>query len=769
MKSPLARSFGVWVLLGLAGLASVARAQTVSVSLELDSAVWQVGEPIHGRIVVDVKGAQPGTVVTAQLLCSARASQAPIQGLERFLDLTAERRRVALRQFHLGLLRNEIKSLRSFRRTVQGDQRTVIPFSAADGVRLTDFDTGGPLSPGKRHLGVLACLQGGESYELDLDTTEITVKALVPRVTIVSASVDPTTPPRPSSPFDVILKYEIQGLPTDPGRTVTVRRQASVKERTPLKDRPYQNSNASTVAVPGSSDGKGRYEKRWRATLTRAGTYDFTFDLTCPGFLNASKTLAVTVAPASGGSSVAPPSPSGKATEWALEQVLGDPDRLEGKALRGGTIQGVSASGFTANYDGVTTISNGYAPNSLFKVALSGSPPARLRAGDKFQMTLSATGAKIGMDKCVDGREPGEQASANIGVSSHLRVTATGHANGMRFPDGSDGNSVAVGGYFGQWWSSDSRTYTVEVTGADREGPLVVSAYFPGFGQFARWVYSKPKPSTSGTNAVVPMPVSKLEPAEEAPPLTVALEPDTIVVSPRNAMGVPVTLLIKGDRPNWRPVEVAFDTVDARGTLRMSRYLKLEGKGSRETGDMWKANDGYFHWNLTALANLGIEPGSYVVPITVRQPGHGEVVRFLTILVPFEENAPIPPVTPVPRPTSLSAQFEVGTLALKAGGIATRNRLIVAGFAEGPEPVSVLFPDAENGLFPGGVRVLPGGFTVAVADAEKAMVGGIERLVLDLTFSAESGAPVGTRTIRAVVRQGDREAPAILVVSIARS
>ncbi|MCW5943816.1 MAG: hypothetical protein KIS66_16410 [Fimbriimonadaceae bacterium] len=738
----------------------------ITVSLEIDRSPIQVGEALTGRIILDVKGVSlfRNDHRVGVYVCEGR-NIAPKVPYGTVLDeMDAGRREDALAKLSFASLPGRV--WRQFYVPVKQDGRIVVPLDQAGPVYPLEFGSSRLVSSGDVCVAVLAVFDDDDRLDpRDYDDAMVTVRPLVPKLVIRSVEVDPTTPPRPLAPFVVEAKFELEGLPNDPKRAVRVRRAVSVKERKPLKDRPYQNSRAETIEVAGSGDGRSQFVKRWRVTLPRAGAYEFEIEVACPGFRNASKRLAVTLPARTAPTPPKPPPSVRKTPEWLLDHTLVDPDRLEGKALYAGTITGVSAAGFTANYDQVFKVSNGFGPNSLMKISVAGSPPPRLKQGDRFQMTVSATASKVGMDKCIDGREPNQQAGGNIGATPHIKVTATPHASGIVFPDGHDGTTVCVGGYFGKWWSADSRTYTLEVVAADSAGDLTIGMYFPGFGTFARYVYvraKEPKPTSTLPSSTATKATPGIVPEDEATPLTVLLEPSEVEVSPRQAVSTLVTLLIKGDRPNWKPVEVLIDTVDAWGTLRANRFLKIEGKGSRQTGDMWKTNDGYFHWNLNVLANLGVAGGTYLVPITVRQVGHGQVVLWLTIRVPMDARRPAPRVSS----TSLATLFETATLSLRAGGTAVRNRLYVSGFAEGDEPVTLTFPEARLGGFPGGLRVLPGDTMLNSVDAEKVTRDGLTWLVFDLTFSADAGATVGTRTVRAIVRQGGREAPAILVVRI---
>ena len=646
---------------GVAGaLPPPAARARIDVVVELERLTYQALEPVEGNIILTVSGLPAGAASEAREAVVYLYGDRYPENVARVFNVqtgdvihTAAEglatRSEASRQQYYSDLQQQLQAnpqwvLREFGVPLRGNGRYVVPIGE-NGAIIPSVLGGSPvITSGPFYLGVLAVLDDRSSDDpRGFADTLVDVVALLPRLVVRDVALDPASPPPVEHrPFVVTTRYEIEGLPADPAQTVDVRQELSVRNVDPT--RPYADSNALTTAVPGSPSGRGSFERRWEVTVPQAGTYDIELDVTAAGFLqsgaagsNSWDTLTVRVGLASSQPPSQDPAPQGP--EWVLSHVVGDPDGLEGKDLGNGSASGLSESGFTVNWDRVHQNSGGYAPNSVMTIGLSGAPPARLRQGDTFQMSMSGTAAKLGPDP-ADGRQPGEQASGNVGGTPHVSIGATPHSSGITFPDGHDGTAIAVGGYFGSWWPNDGRTYTVEVTAADAPGDLEISFYFPGRGTIARWVYQRADPGQPEPDPAAPAPGPQVAPLDDVANLEAVLDPAAVDVSPRSGISTVVTVMIRGDRPNWKPVEVLFDTVDAWGALAVCKYLKIEGQGSRQTADMWKTNDGYFHWNLNVLANLGISGGTYLVPITVRQDGHGEVKNLLTVRVPPTRRGP---------------------------------------------------------------------------------------------------------------------------------
>lgn len=765
---------------------SEAQKPKISAEISLGSLKVAPGRPVQGTVKVSVSPAAAALIDprVRLLICTAPASATAQSLMEATAGLSWEKEQ----QFLLGLYEAEDKSGEFLYQSLAGPMPVKDPFTPI----VFNLNQSGPLLPrisssnptmmekGEFTIVVLAILGGidvkGESvYSYAADEARVEVVPGLKTIEILRAQVrlddDPVL-------VDEVIhfdySYRIAGL--SPSVETPVRYEGTIKELSPPKGKsPLIINKWGKRSLKGHADGSPmNLEASWKATFPRPGDYEVTLEISAPGFMAAAASIKPNALRGAGGSekavrkAIVRVAKKGQAAVtanlketkyWVLDRVERDAD-MEGKALRGGTLAGVSSSGFTCSYDQVEKISGGYAPNSLFKVTAAGSPPQKLKKGDKFQITISATGSKLGRDKCADGREPGEQASAYAKGSQSFRTTVSPPSNGM--PESVVGTSVAVGGYGGKWLPSDSRTYTFEVLESPGSRTMEVSCVAPGLGVFARYVYKgEPDKPAAKPPSSAAKPQIKLEPDEEVPPLEAVLAPDILSVSPRNAMGSPTELLIKGFRPNWKPVQVLIDTVDGFGALRMNQRLKLNQGGSRLTADMWKANDGWFHWNLTALADLGIQPGIYTVPVIVRQEGHGEVRLFLTLRVSardaFGTSSPPPSLVNPVRPATFQAIFDPGVITLKPGGGRVKVQALIEGTdLNSQKPVEVSFPQSDKGRLPGGLAVSPGSASVLAKDMPAAILQGKAWRTLTLEFLAGPQTEEGEYYVEALVKQEGR-------------
>lgn len=766
----------------------ISEAQKPKISAEISLASLKVapGRPVQGTVKVSVSLAAASLIDprVRLLICTAPASATAQSLMEATAGLSWEKEQ----QFLLGLYEAEDKEGDFLYQSLAGPVPVKDPFTPI----LFNLNQAGPLLPrisssnptliekGEFTIVVLAILGGidvkGESvFSCAADEARVEVVPGLKTIEILRAQVrlddDPVL-------VDEVIhfdySYRIAGL--SPSVETPVRYEGTIKELGPPKGQtPLIINKWGKRSLKGHADGSPmNLEASWKAAFPRPGDYEVTLEISAPGFMAAAASIKPNALRGAGGSekavrkAIVRVAKKGQAAVtanlketkyWVLDRVERDAD-MEGKGLRGGTLAGVSSSGFTCSYDQVEKISGGYAPNSLFKVTAAGSPPQKLKKGDKFQITISATGSKLGRDKCADGREPGEQASAYAKGSQSFRTTVSPPSNGM--PESVVGTSVAVGGYGGKWLPSDSRTYTFEVLESPGSGTMEVSCVAPGLGVFARYVYKgEPDKPAAKPPSSAAKPQIKLEPDEEVPPLEAVLAPDILSVSPRNAMGSPTELLIKGFRPNWKPVQVLIDTVDGFGALRMNQRLKLNHGGSRLTADMWKANDGWFHWNLTALADLGIQPGIYTVPVIVRQEGHGEVRLFLTLRVSardaFGASSPPPSLVNPVRPATFQAIFDPGVITLKPGGGRVKVQALIEGTdLNSQKPVEVSFPQSDKGRLPGGLAVSPGSASVLAKDMPAAILQGKAWRTLTLEFLAGPQTEEGEYYVEALVKQEGR-------------
>jgi len=780
------QSLSLLLLLAAALVPVTSEAENPEIGAKISLAALQVapGKPIRGSVTVSYSWQTPPGSQVRVLICTAQSGSTN----KDLLGIASNWSKEDEQQLIAGLLTSVENQGQSLCQKVAGPARikpdmNPLVFSLdLDGPVLPRVSSPNPtlMNQGLCDVLVLAVLTGVDetgqrvaSYASDRATIEV-VPGLK-TIEILKAQVRKDDDPvfvEEEIHFD--YSYRLTGLSST--SETPVRYEGTIREISPPKGQaPLLINKWGTRPLRGHADGSPlSLEASWKAIFPRPGDYEVTLEISAPGFVPAmasikpnalrgggvpEKTLRKAIVRVAKKGQAAAASSTKEARFWVLDRVETDAD-MEGKPLRGGTLSGVSPTGFTCNYDQIEKISGGYGPNSLFKVTAAGTPPQRLKKGDTFQITLSATGAKLGRDKCVDGREPGEQASAYAKGSQSFRMIASPHSSGMSDLDGSA--SVAVGGYGGQWFSADSRTCTFEVLESPGSGTIEIVCVAPGLGAFARYVYKaeEAKPPVKPPSPTA-KPQIKLEPDEEFPPLEALLRPDILSVSPRNAMGSATELLIKGFRPNWKPIQVLIDTVDAFGALRINKRLKLQQGGSRLTADMWKANDGWFHWDLTALADLGIQPGIYTVPVIVMQEGHGEVRLFLTLRVSARDAfgaAPPPPslVSPA-RPAIFQALFDPGVITLKpAGGRVKVQALIEGTDLTSQKPVEVSFPQSDKGRLPGGLAVSPGSSSVLAKDMPAAIRQGKSWRSLTLEFLAGPQAQEGEYTIEALIKQEGR-------------
>ena len=565
--------------------------------------------------------------------------------------------------------------------------------------------------------------------------------------------------------FWIRLTLDIEGLTGDPKQTTDFQIRSTLRQTpAPAGQKPASITKTGKVTAAHSSGGKLRVVKRWYGTAWTVGDREVDAEVSAPGFAPLTRTETIRVegdpVPAAPATVPAP----AVAPLYILDQVEDDPDKLIDKQLHLGKFTNVSRAAVGMMHDVPPPWSG-----ATFAFKVGGAPPATLKPGDTFQMSVSATG--------VQQREQPNKAPAiynagcGIKVAGPLELTATPHT-GFEIIDGGEGTGTCAGGFTlkgqegRQWVASDSRTYTFTVQEGRADDPPVVACYIGGFGAFARYRYRQFKegePIPADNPPAEPdKPPQALEAEDEAPPLEAWLEPETVETTPRSGLYARTEIRVRGVKPNAAPVEVIYDTTDARGTLAMNPYLKVEGSGSRETGDMWQDNQGSVPWGLNVGANLGIAYGTYGLPITVRQRDHGEVQLRLMIRVLPRGDAASPATGVDGAPVSyaqsgrLEARLESPSLDLNAGGLSAANAIFVRGADSARrEPIEIAFPQmAAKGALPGGILVDPG--TTQAHPNEKWAVEVLDQpgwLPFGQTFRATSDAPAGISLIDVVVRQ----------------
>lgn len=782
-----ALSLGLFIACLMAPVISEAQDHRITAEISLASLKVAPGRPVQGSVKVTVSPYSASVLRSPRVtlfICSAQTTEATRGLLEVAAGMTYSEEQALLE----GLLDAVDKNDNLLYHKMAGPIQVVDPTKPI----MVSLDQGGPLLPrvsssdprliesGQFGLLVLAALTGKDAsgspiLSFAADDARVEVVPGLKTIEIVKAQVRPEDDPvLPGEEIHFDYSLRISGLSST--KETPLRYEGTVLEKNPPKGQtPLRINKWGTKMIRGHADGSAMTRDAvWRISFPRPGDYEVILEASAPGFVPASASVSADAL--RGGAQVkalkktvvhvakksAAPVAVGQQAPvyWVLDRATIDPEKMEGRGPWGGTITGVSANGFSVNYDQVVKLSNGFSLNSVFKVTASGSPPARLKKGDSFQITVSATATKLGKDKMYDGREPGEQVSVNIRGNPSFKVTASPSSNGM--PASIDvGTSTAVGGYGGGWYPSDTRTYTIEVVETPGSGESGFWCYFPGYGSFVSYIYKKEEVKTP--SSVAPpsgKPQITLEPDEEFPPLEAILKPDILSVSPRNAMGSATELLIKGFRPNWKPIQVLVDTVDAFGALRINQRLKLQQGGSRMTADMWKANDGWFHWNLTALADLGIQPGIYTVPVIVRQEGHGEVRLFLALRVSARDayGSTAPPTAINPgRPTTFLAIPDPGIITLKPAGKRVKMQILIEGLdLDSQKPVEVSFPQGDGGRLPGGLAVSPGSAAVLGKEMPSAILLGKSWRSLTLEFLAGPQAQEGEYTIEALIKQEGR-------------
>lgn len=776
---------------------SVRQSKQLSVKIDLASLKVAPGKPIQGSVRVSVPFdtsslRDPNIRV---FLVTSRANATVESDLEKVRNLGAD-----------GLLKLIDDALGE--KGVIQKRIGPVPLIATNQISV-GLDQGGsmlprvsrldprPVESGNVYVLAFAMLMaedgsGGPVRAIGFGETQVEVVPGLKTIDILNAGVrQADLPVAAGQEVHLDYSYLLTGLSAS--SETPIRFEGAIVEKNPPAGQiPFQRNNWITKSIRGNADGEPmRRESAWRLTFPRPGEYEVTLEISAPGFVPSSATIKTgaqregttaskavrkaLVSVIKKTATAATPTQQPSPVYWVLDRTEVDPDKLEGKALYGGTINGVSTNGFTANHDQIQKISGGYAPNSVFKISASGSPPAKLSKGDKFSLTLTATGNKVGMDKCADGREPNQQASASVGATSAFKITATPRTNGM--PSAIDtGMSVAVGGYGGGWYPSDTRTYTVEVVESPGQGEISVWGYFPGFGSFVRYVYKREDSkspdapdSTDGKLRLV------LEPDEEYPALEAVLDPEVLDVSSRNAQGSAAALLIKGIRPDLKPVQVLIDAVDGSGTIRFNPKLRLNQAGSVSTAETSKAAGGTLRRSLTAFAELGVQPGLYTVPVIVRQDGHGEARLFLTLRISPQDapetERPSPSTSGPARQSSFQAILSPEAITLKPLRDRVQVQVLLDGLDAGADKaIEVSFPQGDGGRLFGGLSVSPGGLNVLPGNLPVVNWNGQERRFVAFDFLAGPNAQDGEYRVEiSVKQQGGAEVVLTLLVRVARS
>jgi hypothetical protein len=654
--------------------------------------------------------------------------------------------------------------------TAVGPRDVMLEAQGRAGVLLGTYASG-PLipPPGRGHyrVSVRVGWHRPEDYGITFEAYDRVVVEILPAEKKLAArlEIEGGNTVRVGQPFWIRLTLDIEGLTGDPKQTTDFQIRSTLRQTTaPAGQKPASITRTGKVTVAHGSGGKLRVVKRWYGTAWTVGDREVDAEVTGPGFapLTQTETIRVEGDPAPAAPTTVP-APA-VAPLYILDTVEDDPDKLTDKQLHLGTFTNVSRSAVGMMHDVPPPWSG-----ATFTFKVGGAPPATLKPGDTFQMSISSTAVQ---QREQPNKEPAiYNAGCGIKVSGPLEMTATPHT-GFEIIDGGEGTGTSAGSFIlegqegRQWVASDNRTYTFTVQEGRADDPPVVACYIGGFGAFALYRYRPIKEGEAVPADTPPadpdQPPQTLEAEDEAPPLEAWLEPETVETTPRSGLYARTDIRIRGVKPNAAPVEVLYDTTDARGTLVLNPYLKVEGSGSRETGDMWKDNQGSVPWGLNVGANLGVAYGTYGLPITVRQRDHGEVPLRLMIRVLPRGDAASPATGVDGAPVSyaqsgdLEARLESPSLDLNAGGLSAADAIFVRG-ADSTlrEPIEVVFPQmAAKGALPGGILVDPG--TTQSHPNDKWPVEVLDQpgwLPFGQTFRATSDAPAGISLIDVVVRQ----------------
>jgi hypothetical protein len=581
----------VW--LGGLVLSPTARAQAapagdlaprIAVSLRSDLASVREGEPLPLTCRVDIQGAE---LVGARLFVQVKG---------RFVWTDEAVQAAAPDSARVDpMLRELIEPI-----TAVGPRDVMLEAQGRSGVLLGTYASG-PLipPPGRGHyrVSVRVGWHRPEDYGITFEAYDRVVVEILPAEKKLAATleIEGGNTVRVGQQFWIRLTLDIEGLTGDPKQTTDFQIRSTLRQTTaPAGQKPASITRTGKVTVAHGSGGKLRVVKRWYGTAWTVGDREVDAEVSAPGFapLTQTETIRVEGDPAPAAPTVVP-APA-VAPLYILDTVEDDPDKLIDKQLHLGTFTNVSRSAVGMMHDVPPPWSG-----ATFTFKVGGAPPATLKPGDTFQMSISATAVQ---QREQPNKEPAiYNAGCGIKVWGPLELTATPHT-GFEIIDGGEGTGTCAGSFSlkgqegRQWVASDNRTYTFTVQEGRADDPPVVACYIGGFGAFALYRYRPIKEGEAVPADTPPadpdQPPQTLEAEDEAPPLEAWLEPETVETTPRSGLYARTDIRIRGVKPNAAPVEVLYDTTDARGTLVLNPYLKVEGSGSRETGDMWKDNQG---------------------------------------------------------------------------------------------------------------------------------------------------------------------------------
>jgi hypothetical protein len=272
-----------------------------------------------------------------------------------------------------------------------------------------------------------------------------------------------------------------------------------------------------------------------------------------------------------------------------------------------------------------------------------------------------------------------------------------------------------------------------------------------------------------------------------------SLKVNNLEISPKDGVATTLPIVVSGVDLSGPPLQVQFETVEDKGTLKMNRFLTVVGKGSHSPQDIPLDSDGGLLWPLKIQAKPGIMPGLYALPITVFQEPGIESRLLLTLII--RPDGPLPlgvlsqgwmampggvagdgaglgggSVNPAnksgqPDPAAaFQALIDPGDLTLRPGGGAGRARVLIQGLSTTSQlPLEVIFVAADQGVLPGGITVSPGTVSRAVSQLATTEFEGKTWYVVNLDFTASAIAIAGTYSYEVVVRQSGRGAGTLIM------
>lgn len=377
-------------------------------------------------------------------------------------------------------------------------------------------------------------------------------------------------------------------------------------------------------------------------------------------------------------------------------------------------------------------------------------PPAELRAGDEFKITLTCTQSRgVGIGACC-------LATDSIALSEPTVWAESLNNN----PGG-------------------TQVLTFKPKAGSRSATVVVRAGLSGYkGVLVTWTYERQggeDPGTSGGTTDGGGPGPKTDDCE----LAATLANDTVEVVPGQGSQTTNVVISGWCHHSGKPVQVIFPNMsDAFGTHPNNLVVPL-GQGEIDPSQMGdrRGADGSYGKEypsevfVRARSNSGL--GTTDVPIIVRQEGCGEVALTMFVRVvqgrkgqsgPPRDGSGVrtgdgggtPPVTEGTSASGLFASISAESVVVRPGGNSETVNVSISGWRTGTaDQVEVRFPQEgeDRGNLGNDIVVFPGCTALDPANM------GAPTHVMGFGFRAMAGAPGGTTAVRIIVRQRRASGP----------